>query len=182
MSTPGHRSADTPAFLGGDLPDSQKLALEEGHDADIPSTLEGRSHATAHSSTLGSAQDKEPNVLAKESSVDTDKLSKRHSSVSSASQPAGQDLEKGQPEGTANETSNEPLDPNIVDWDGPEDSANPYNWTAKKKWGSIAVLSLLTFLIPLASSMFAPGVPLVMEDFGTTEYAYPAYSVLKASY
>lgn len=37
-------------------------------------------------------------------------------------------------------------DPNIVSWDGPDDPANPKNWTMRKKWGNIAVLSILTFI------------------------------------
>ncbi|KAF1998002.1 MFS general substrate transporter [Amniculicola lignicola CBS 123094] len=56
-------------------------------------------------------------------------------------------------------------DPNIVDWDGPDDPQNPMNWPAKKKWGVIAVLSLVTLITPLGSSFFAPGVPQVMSAF-----------------
>ncbi|KAI9710403.1 MAG: hypothetical protein M1812_007439 [Candelaria pacifica] len=58
-------------------------------------------------------------------------------------------------------------DPNIVDWDGPDDPANPLNWSNKLKWGNIAVISAITFITPLASSMFAPGVPEVMSDFNS---------------
>ncbi|EXJ66736.1 uncharacterized protein A1O5_09931 [Cladophialophora psammophila CBS 110553] len=55
----------------------------------------------------------------------------------------------------------------LVGWDEPEDKdpANPLNWKPLRKWGIIAVLSSITFLTPLASSMFAPGVPQVMSDF-----------------
>ncbi|CEL04915.1 hypothetical protein ASPCAL06039 [Aspergillus calidoustus] len=56
----------------------------------------------------------------------------------------------------------------IVSWDGPNDSANPMNWSMQRKWGIIGMISFVTFLTPLASSMFAPGVPEVMEDFNTT--------------
>lgn len=56
-------------------------------------------------------------------------------------------------------------DPDIVDWDGPNDPENPMNWPAARRWGMIAVVSGITFLTPLGSSMFAPGVPLVMQDF-----------------
>ena len=37
-------------------------------------------------------------------------------------------------------------DPNIVDWDGPDDPANPMNWSEKLKWGNVAVISSITFL------------------------------------
>lgn len=56
-------------------------------------------------------------------------------------------------------------DPNVVDWDGPDDPANPMNWPARKKWLIIAALGAVTFISPLASSFFAPGVPQVMRAF-----------------
>jgi multidrug resistance protein len=59
-------------------------------------------------------------------------------------------------------------DPNIVDWDGPDDPANPQNWPAKKKWGIIGALGAVTLITPLASSFFAPGVPQVLRAFHET--------------
>jgi multidrug resistance protein len=56
-------------------------------------------------------------------------------------------------------------DPNIVDWDGPDDSANPRNWAQWKKVTNILLVSAMCLLTPIASSMFAPGVPKLMEDF-----------------
>lgn len=37
-------------------------------------------------------------------------------------------------------------DPHIVDWDGPDDVNNPYNWTMKKKWINILIISFNTTL------------------------------------
>lgn len=37
-------------------------------------------------------------------------------------------------------------DPNIVDWDGPDDPQNPMNWPDSKKWLNVAVLSILTII------------------------------------
>ncbi len=42
--------------------------------------------------------------------------------------------------------SEEDGDPNIVSWDGPDDPANPMNWTMRKKWSNVAVLSILTII------------------------------------
>ncbi|KAK1573273.1 major facilitator superfamily transporter [Colletotrichum navitas] len=58
-------------------------------------------------------------------------------------------------------------DPNIVDWDGPDDPENPLNWSPLKKWGNITLLSIITFNIPLASTMLAPGVPQILDEFNT---------------
>ncbi|KAJ8125894.1 hypothetical protein O1611_g7743 [Lasiodiplodia mahajangana] len=57
--------------------------------------------------------------------------------------------------------------PILVGWEEPEDQdpENPLNWPARRKWGNIAQLSAITFLTPLSSSAFAPGVPLVMAEF-----------------
>jgi hypothetical protein len=141
-----------PGIFGGDLPEKEQLAFEEGHDADIPSNEGVVSHKDA---------------LKKQESGDGDKTDK-HDHSSNNSEAGDGDLEKGQPaEITATEA--EPQDPNIVDWEGPDDPENPLNWSASKKWSNIAMLSFLTFLIPLASSMFAPGVPDVIRDFHTTK-------------
>ncbi|PVI00283.1 MFS general substrate transporter [Periconia macrospinosa] len=59
-------------------------------------------------------------------------------------------------------------DPDIVDWDGPDDPENPQNWPSRKKWGLVAILGTVTLVTPLGSSFFAPGVPQVMKDFHET--------------
>jgi len=58
-------------------------------------------------------------------------------------------------------------DQNLVWWDEPadQDPNNPMNWSSTRKYGTIAILSFITFITPLASSFFAPAVPLVMKDF-----------------
>ncbi|OAL53262.1 MFS general substrate transporter [Pyrenochaeta sp. DS3sAY3a] len=75
------------------------------------------------------------------------------------------------------EEANEPHDPNIVDWDGPDDPANPQNWPASKKWGIIAALGAVTLITPLASSFFAPGVPQVLRAFHETSNLMAAFVV-----
>ena len=39
-----------------------------------------------------------------------------------------------------------PKDPNIVDWDGLDDPANPLNWSSAKKLAAIGIVSLVTML------------------------------------
>ena len=36
---------------------------------------------------------------------------------------------------------------NIVDWDGPNDAANPMNWPGRKRWAHIITVAILG-LIP----------------------------------
>ncbi|KAI0809996.1 cycloheximide resistance protein [Xylaria sp. FL0064] len=123
-------------------------AVDEGHDADTPSAA-------------GYVLDKQGELKRLQSI----KNQRRHSGAF-----AGQgkdDVEKGLPaDKTA--TSDEENDPNIVWWDGDDDPENPYNWTTWRKVLNCGCISFQTFISPLASSIFAPGVPLVLEEFHST--------------
>ncbi|KAI8936028.1 hypothetical protein NX059_007530 [Plenodomus lindquistii] len=68
-------------------------------------------------------------------------------------------------------------DPNIVDWEGPSDPANPQNWTQGKKWGIVGAIGATTLITPLASSFFAPGVPQVLEAFNESSNLIAAFVV-----
>ncbi|KIX95020.1 uncharacterized protein Z520_09330 [Fonsecaea multimorphosa CBS 102226] len=68
-------------------------------------------------------------------------------------------------------------DPDVVGWDGPNDPENPMNWPALKKWTNIGLLSFITLLTPFGSSMFAPAVPQVMQDFHSNSDALASFSV-----
>lgn len=69
------------------------------------------------------------------------------------------------------------VDPNIVDWEGEDDPARPINWTTKRKWFNMGIVSAITFLTPLASSMVAPGVPLILRDFHNSSYTIGSFVV-----
>ena len=45
----------------------------------------------------------------------------------------------------------EVADPNIVWWDGPDDPQNPMNWPRWKRVLNVTLVSMLTFVAPLAS-------------------------------
>lgn len=36
---------------------------------------------------------------------------------------------------------------NMVSWDGPDDPENPINWSDRSRWGHVALVSALTFLM-----------------------------------
>lgn len=46
-------------------------------------------------------------------------------------------------------------DPNLVDWDGPDDPEKPQNWPASKRWMYTVTLGLMTFCVTFASSVFS---------------------------
>ncbi|KAJ7675614.1 MFS polyamine transporter [Mycena polygramma] len=56
--------------------------------------------------------------------------------------------------------------PLIADGDGPVDKANPWNWSAGKKWIATILIASLTCISPLTSSIIAPASEKVAEDFG----------------
>ncbi|KAI9842238.1 MAG: hypothetical protein M1837_007383 [Sclerophora amabilis] len=68
-------------------------------------------------------------------------------------------------------------DPNVVGWDGDNDLMDPTNWNGQKKWGHVAIISAITFVTPLASSMFAPGVPQLMDEFGSKDVELGSFVV-----
>ncbi|KAI1314110.1 cycloheximide resistance protein [Xylaria venustula] len=123
-------------------------AVEEGHDADTPSSA-------------GYILDKE----GERKRLQSIEHQRRHSGA--IAQQHTNDIEKGLPADQAT-TNDKEEDPNIVWWDGEDDPENPYNWPTARKILNVGCVSFQTFISPLASSIFAPGVPLVLEEFNST--------------
>lgn len=91
--------------------------------------------------------------------------------------------------------------PQIVDWDGPNDHANPMNWSLLRKWITIGLVSFNTLNVyvtasifflhmekklvtsnvnlnrSMASTLFAPGIPNVLSDFDSTNSAIASFMV-----
>ncbi|CAK4032952.1 MFS multidrug transporter [Lecanosticta acicola] len=59
-------------------------------------------------------------------------------------------------------------DPNVVDWDGPDDKQNPYNWTPVRKWGIATSMGLMTFVVTFASSVFSAATDVTAQQFGVS--------------
>jgi MFS transporter, DHA1 family, multidrug resistance protein len=61
-------------------------------------------------------------------------------------------------------------DPNLIEWDGPDDPGNPMNWSRTKKWIITIVLGLMTFCVTFASTVFSTAtVPTAIEYGVSTE-------------
>ncbi|KAK9241877.1 major facilitator superfamily domain-containing protein [Lipomyces tetrasporus] len=69
------------------------------------------------------------------------------------------------------------VDSNLVTWDGPDDPINPMNWKFGTKIGALAIVSTLNVLVPLGSSMFAPGVPSMMTEFDNSNSTLASFVV-----
>lgn len=81
------------------------------------------------------------------------------------------------PTSSSNESSQEKLDSDIVDWDGPFDPENPINFSGLAKFTNVGIVSTLTFTTQLASSMLAPGVPELMVEFGSSSTLLASFVV-----
>lgn len=66
-------------------------------------------------------------------------------------------------------------DPDLVGWDNDTDPENPYHWPKWRKLTNCGLISLLTLIEPLASSIFAPGIPELMRDFESTNSELAAF-------
>lgn len=62
-------------------------------------------------------------------------------------------------------------DIHLVTWDSPSDPENPLNWPGWLRWTLICLVSTVNIMAGLSSSMFAPGVPSVMEEFKSDNQA-----------
>lgn len=60
-------------------------------------------------------------------------------------------------------------DPDLVDWDGPNDPANPMNFSKARKWWISILTALLTFVISFGSSVFSATTTVTAEHFGASQ-------------
>ncbi|KAK1456720.1 MFS multidrug transporter [Colletotrichum cuscutae] len=59
----------------------------------------------------------------------------------------------------------DPEDPDLVTWSGPDDPMNPKNWARHKKWTATILVSCFTFISPVSSTMLAPALDTLADDF-----------------
>lgn len=125
-----------------DLERQQKIeeAIDEGHDADIPSNLGYVLDDDGELKRQKSIADRRRNSLARKRSRASEDIEKE----------AGKEPEKEEEAATSDDEAN------VVWWDGDDDPANPYNWPEWRKWMNCGMISFLTFITPLASCMSAP--------------------------
>ncbi|KAH8429637.1 uncharacterized protein LDX57_007309 [Aspergillus melleus] len=67
------------------------------------------------------------------------------------------------------ERNNHDDDPNIVQWDGPDDPEHPRNFRIFRKWIITLTLGFMTFCVTFASSVFSTAAVVTAEKFGVSE-------------
>lgn len=98
--------------------------------------------------------------------------------IAQAAPSADQDLEQGSTLNNSEsdsdssppppESKQKDKDPNLVTWDSPDSLENPRNWSYRRRWLVVLTVSSYTFLSPLSSSMIAPALPIISDQFGVT--------------
>ncbi|KAF3491418.1 polyamine transporter 1 [Arthroderma uncinatum] len=147
--------------MSSSLPQIPKVAESDKASTIVPPTHDDNDNTPEKSSVPCSSS--EDNVQVDDKSDNTE-LNETVTPV----QIDNADIEKGTPKETTKrvpEGYKEYDDPNIVNWDGPDDPAHPQNWPSMKKVVIVCSIGLITLLTPLGSSMFAPGVGEVMKEF-----------------
>ncbi|EIM84122.1 MFS polyamine transporter [Stereum hirsutum FP-91666 SS1] len=82
---------------------------------------------------------------------------------------SGDENEKEGGKGSVNEI--------VVDWEGPNDPMNPKNWSTRRKWAAVSIVSAFTFISPVSSSMVSPAAQQLADDFGITSTVMVAMTI-----
>lgn len=69
------------------------------------------------------------------------------------------------------------LQDKVVGWEGQDDPTMPLNFSQGRKFFLLFLISAITFISPLASSMFAPGVGFMSQEFNNTNGMLAAFTV-----
>lgn len=92
-----------------------------------------------------------------------------HGESSSTSSSQDQDLEKQEkPQDDKQPPQEEEKDPNLVEFDGPDDPMNPLNWDHRYKWLYAASLGSMTLVVTFASSVFSTATMVTAQQFGVS--------------
>lgn len=69
------------------------------------------------------------------------------------------------------------LDRGLVGWDDDRDPENPLNWSSGKKTILTALVGTVSALVPMASSMMAPGIALTMSELHETSRTLGSFMI-----
>jgi hypothetical protein len=79
------------------------------------------------------------------------------------------DVEKGDSKKEKSGDDDDEQDPNVVDWDGPDDKENPMNFPTARKWIMAVSMGSMTLVVTFASSVFSSATQVTAQQFGVSE-------------
>lgn len=65
------------------------------------------------------------------------------------------------------------LSQDLVDWNGPQDSENPFNWTRRKKWIVTLLACFMTFVVQINGTAMTSAWEVINERFGVSDEVFP---------
>jgi len=71
--------------------------------------------------------------------------------------------------GSSREVAAPEKDPNLVEWDGPDDPENPQNFSTARKWTITMIFSSLTIWGTFSSSVFSQATQITAAEFGVSD-------------
>lgn len=71
--------------------------------------------------------------------------------------------------GRTQSRSHHEIDPRDLEWDGPDDKENPFNWPKWKKWFITFTTAVTCLCISLGSSLYVAGVPEIVQLMSVSE-------------
>ena len=123
---------------------------------------------------MPSGSDSSLEVKAHDSNAQDD--DKRHSGVTDNDEDLSSEVEKSgsaQHDVEKQAETNAPAaatatakDPNLVEFDGPDDPGNPKNWSARRRTFITIAMGLMTFVVTFSSSIFAVAIEPVSIEYG----------------
>ncbi|KAK8104330.1 bicyclomycin resistance protein [Apiospora kogelbergensis] len=163
-----------------------RQAADEGHDADIPS---GEGYVL----DANGERKRRASLAEKRRKSDVENHQRPHTATAATAEshhhhPPEHDAEKGADEESQDRTAGsgsgpgkststaDDEDPNVVWWDE-NDPEHPYNWPRWRTVVNCLLVSIMVFVTPLASAIFAPGVPQLMREFENTSLEIAAFVV-----
>ncbi|KAL2222010.1 putative MFS multidrug transporter [Thermoascus aurantiacus ATCC 26904] len=131
-----------PAMFDSNATTPTRMSLEHGRTPRVPSGDTLHEEKTNELRSIQSHQDAGANGNARD-------IEKEAAGISAA----------------ADDNRKPEKDPNLVEWDGPDDPENPQNWPTWKKWLITMTLSTMTVWITFASSVFSTATLATAEEF-----------------
>ncbi|KAI1423465.1 MFS general substrate transporter [Xylaria sp. FL1777] len=64
----------------------------------------------------------------------------------------------------------------VVDWNKPHDPENPMDWSDRRKWTLVALVSAVTFNTSLSATIFAPSVPGLFQELHSDNEQLESFS------
>ncbi|KAK9452861.1 major facilitator superfamily domain-containing protein [Dipodascopsis uninucleata] len=89
---------------------------------------------------------------------------------------SGNDIEKQKWKYSYNEPLSD-MSKGLIGWESADDVENPKNWPKKEKLRTMVLVLITAFMIPVASTIFAPGKGLLAKEFNVTNSVIEQFTV-----